>query len=182
MSEKFTCPRRAESGLHLENSPFKIAGADKDEWRKDGTCSYCGSMNQDKFMEYLEAGSVTLGPTDKSYKVYVEGVPNPNAGKPVIRTSASGPKDYVPEGKGWIKVTPLSRVTLPHFAKGHSDGSYVKVEPDGPHLFSKFYFQHLSQDQMIRFVELLNAQKLNIGYPGHFYTKPFFIAYRSDNN
>lgn len=41
----------------------------------------------------------------------------------------------------------------------------------------KFYFQHLSKEQMIRFVELLNKEKLRLGYPGYFYTRPFFIAY-----
>lgn len=40
----------------------------------------------------------------------------------------------------------------------------------------KFYFQHLSQEQQIKFIDLLNAKKLNLDYPGHFYAKPFFIA------
>ena len=41
---------------------------------------------------------------------------------------------------------------------------------------TKFYFQHLSEPQMKRFVELLNEKKLNIGEPGYFYRRPFFIA------
>ena len=41
---------------------------------------------------------------------------------------------------------------------------------------SKFYFQHLSEDQMGRFIELLNGKKLKIGYPGYFYQLPYFIA------
>lgn len=48
----------------------------------------------------------------------------------------------------------------------------VYVNPD----HRKFYFQHLSPDQGQRFVDLLNAGKLNIGPPGHFYVMPFFIS------
>ena len=40
----------------------------------------------------------------------------------------------------------------------------------------KFYFQHLSAEQQRQFVDLLNSKTLNIGYPGHFYTRPFFIG------
>lgn len=52
-----------------QRGPF--AYPETDEWSEDGTCSYCGSMNPDKFMELLEANSVTLTPTDKPTKVYV---------------------------------------------------------------------------------------------------------------
>lgn len=41
---------------------------------------------------------------------------------------------------------------------------------------NKGYFQHLSEAQMKRFVELLNEKKINIGVPGYFYTRPFFIT------
>jgi hypothetical protein len=40
---------------------------------------------------------------------------------------------------------------------------------------TKFYFQHLTDEQMQKFVELMNAKKLNIGYPGHFYVLPYFM-------
>lgn len=43
-----------------------------DTWRQDNTCSYCGSGNPDEFMRRVEARDVTLSPTDKNYKVYVE--------------------------------------------------------------------------------------------------------------
>jgi hypothetical protein len=42
--------------------------------------------------------------------------------------------------------------------------------------FAKFYFQHLSEAQQIRFVELLNAKRLKFGMPGHFYRLPYFIT------
>lgn len=41
---------------------------------------------------------------------------------------------------------------------------------------AKAYFQHLSDVQMDRFVEILNAKKMNIGHPGYFYVRPYFIA------
>lgn len=39
----------------------------------------------------------------------------------------------------------------------------------------KFYFQHLSDDERSRFVQVLNERRINIGYPGHFYVLPFFV-------
>lgn len=44
---------------------------------------------------------------------------------------------------------------------------------------AKFYYQHLSPEQMIRFVELLNQKKLKIGYPGRFYVIPYFITLKN---
>lgn len=84
-SEKFTCPRRRENCMDDPYySPFVGAGTDLDEWRPlrplgggeaiapQGyrQCSYCGSLNPDDFMQAL-LNSDQLGPTDKSYKVYV---------------------------------------------------------------------------------------------------------------
>ena len=40
----------------------------------------------------------------------------------------------------------------------------------------KFYFYHLSEEQMRAFVDLLNANKITFAFPGHFYRKPFFIV------
>ena len=40
----------------------------------------------------------------------------------------------------------------------------------------KFYFMHLSEDQKKKFVELLNANKINFSTPGKFYVLPFFIG------
>lgn len=71
--ETFECPRRAEA-------PFRLPGDDgKDTWRKgvglvdqERGCSYCGSMNPDDFLAAVKAGS-EVGPTDKNYKVYLDG-------------------------------------------------------------------------------------------------------------
>lgn len=101
------CPRRDEMV-----GPFKLP--EQDEWR-DGRCSFCGSIAPDMFLTVAEMGA-ELGPTDKDYKVYVEGAEH-----------------------------------------------------------RKFYFQHLDEAGKRHFVELLNAKKLNIGSPGHFYVLPFFM-------
>lgn len=120
-----TCPRRIEDGMADDNSPFSIAGSNRDQFRYDNTCSYCGSFNPDVLMERIEAGTVELGPTDKNYKVYLRGA-------------------------------------------------------DGSPFDSKFYFQHFSEEQKRRFIELLNEKKLKIGYPGRFYVTPFFIRMRKE--
>lgn len=55
---------------------------------------------------------------------------------------------------------------------GPTDKDYkVYVGADG-----KFYFSHLSREERQEFVELMNAKKLNIGMPGHFYVLPFFVT------
>lgn len=43
--------------------------------------------------------------------------------------------------------------------------------------WAKFYFPHLSEDQRHEFVDLLNAKKINLGYPGYFYRLPFFVIH-----
>ena len=74
-----TCPRRIENGMHTANGPFRGAGENLDSY-EDGHgmigqsrgCTYCGSMHPDDFMAAVRAGN-EIGPTDKSYKLYVDG-------------------------------------------------------------------------------------------------------------
>lgn len=40
---------------------------------------------------------------------------------------------------------------------------------------AKFYFQHLSLDQRLDFISLMNDKTLNMGTPGYFYNMPFFV-------
>lgn len=158
------CPRKAESHIGKNYTS---------EWRPDGTCSYCGSMSSGRLFEAIEAGC-EVGPTDKDYKIYVD-VPHPEAGKPCVLASANFPQT----GPGWTQVTPESRATLPLDAgqrEYFKDGHWVEVSTRGPIDHAKFYFQHLSQDERQRFVELYNAKKINIGYPGHFYVRPYFMV------
>jgi hypothetical protein len=140
-------------------------------WRDDGTCSYCGSLSPEQFFAAIDAGC-ELGPTDKNYKVYVDR-PDPRAGEPTIYGSANFKPEY---GDGWIEVTSENIGTLPTEVMRPQIGQWVQVSPRSATRHDKFYFQHLNEDERTRFVELFNAKALNIGYPGHFYTLPFFAV------
>lgn len=141
-AEDHRCPRRDDAFL----PPIGETSATPDCWGPDDACSYCGSLDPDVFMARLEANTLELGPTDKSYKVYLK----PINGGPKLKQCFRGEGD--PGGSDptrWVWTT---------------------RETD----WGKFYFQHLSEAQKRRFIELMNG-KLTIGYPGHFYRLPFFI-------
>lgn len=146
MTDTFYCPL-GPGPLSPQKPPYNGEAT----WREDQTCSYCGSLHQDVFMARLEARDVALGPTDKSYKVYVEN----KGGAVFLQTYRNCPPD--------AKCT------------GPKDCTHW-VTRDRPS--TKFYFQHLTEPQMLRFIELLKAGKLKIDYPGHFYVTPFFISYK----
>ena len=113
---EFMCGRRTE-GYPSRTFPGP------DYWRMDGTCNYCGSLSPTQLFKAID-DECEIGPTDKSYKVYIEG------------------------------------------------GKAPKV-----HGARKFYFQHLSVDEKKKFIDLLNGGKIKLGYPGHFYVRPYFIKY-----
>jgi hypothetical protein len=60
------------------NSPMRGAGQDLDRYlsrhglvgQRTG-CTYCGSLSPEAFLDAVKAGA-EIGPTDKSYKLYVE--------------------------------------------------------------------------------------------------------------
>ena len=83
MSEKHVCPRREEG------YPYSDAMKGPDTWRRGraglvgqekvgSSCSYCGSLHPDRFMELVREGW-TVGPTDKNYKAYLGPPPDPEA-------------------------------------------------------------------------------------------------------
>lgn len=53
----------------------------KNKWRDNGTCSFCGGMRPSIALEAIKSGA-TVTPTDKNYKIYIEGgtVPLPSPG------------------------------------------------------------------------------------------------------
>ena len=63
------CPRNSYA---YENSPFTFLKDHKTHWRKDNTCSFCGSLNPDALFKAIEDGA-TIVPTDKTYKIYIRG-------------------------------------------------------------------------------------------------------------
>jgi len=108
------CGRRDEiGGADVFNFPTEDAWVNRDGYL---ACNYCGSAHPDEVFKAIEAGQ-KITPTDKSYKIYIEGGP-----------------------------------------------------------FMKFYFQHFSKEECLRFIDLLNAKKIVLDEPGYFYVKPFFIA------
>lgn len=128
-------------------------------------------MNPDEFMRRLEAGE-ELEPTDKNYKVYLH-VENPLAGKIDCRASSSHP------APGYIVLDEATAGTVAWERPQDRDyylGKHVKLGTWPATKQAKFYFQHLSWEQKQRFVDLYNEQKIKLAYPGHFYTRPFFMA------
>lgn len=156
------CPRRAEHMGYMSKGAV-------DEWRdRSGypVCSWCGSLHPDALFKAIEDGC-ECGPTDKNYKLYVH-LPNPNVGKIEICGSDSGPA-FDAQGKP-------TRDDLT--AEERVDGRYRRdiSAHAPPTLQMKFYFQHLSDDERKKFVELLNAKKVKLGYPGRFYAMPYFMS------
>jgi hypothetical protein len=138
------CPR-------FQPGPWAYTG--KCNWSRhnDGCCDYCGSMNPDTFMARIEAGTVLLGTTDKSYKAYVRN----NGGEGLKQTYRNCP--------------PKSTCTYEDCTH------WVTRDHDN----QKFYFEHLSIDQRKRFVELFNERKLKFDGDSSFYTPPFFMVRQS---
>jgi hypothetical protein len=171
------CPRRSESGAFFREG--------EDVWRADQTCSFCGSLNPDFLMAHLEVGvkelgpglfkrvappAITLGPTDKNYKAYVEGLPSEDAGKRMCYSSANYEQ---PGHVAYRDLTPEDRVALERSRIQPEMGHWYRFEPGKPTRFAKFYFQHFDEGHRRRFLELLNAGMLPVA-AGGFYVLPFF--------
>lgn len=177
-------------------------------WRKgrnmanapDGLhCPWDGSMHPDEFMAYLEKPGTRLTPTDKNYKVYID----VESGEPeqmrrvssTTRKTRPGDENGMEYGRQWmtweeaVELHPELREEyeqhLRHVAslapshRWHTETTWIQVDTRGDRRESKFYFEHLSDVQKQRFVELLNEGKLNLREPGYFYARPFFIARES---
>lgn len=144
----------------------------KDWWdRRDGhrACSYCGSLSPDELFAAIEAGC-ELGPTDKSYKVYVD-LPEPNPDQMRVVSAATSKPDH----GNWVQASEENRAVIEASGWTYREGEWIQFGAKGPTINAKFYFQHLSEDECMRFVDLFNAKKIKIGSPGHFYVFPFFM-------
>lgn len=154
-------------------------GVDYGKFPDDGHCRKCGSLSAATLMERLAAGTVSLDPTDKNYKVYVH-----NEGGEKFRRSHR--VDKVEER---VAAAAANGHRLDDPALSEDDRADAAAYREGRPLdpmrnwrwvteetdHTKFYFEHLSEEQMRTFVELLNAGRLRINYPGHFYRLPFFV-------
>lgn len=121
----------------------------EDTWQAD-SCSYCGSLHPDIFMSRLKASDVILVPTDKNYKAYLRN----DGGEPFLQRYRTD--------------------NLPFEGLDSPNHTWVTRSMEE----TKFYFQHLSEEQHIEFVQLMNAGTIKFAIPGHFYVLPFFIGVR----
>lgn len=148
MTVMFTCGRRAFGQDNL------------DRWTDDKLCSYCGSMHPDVVMKGIENGRLSLGPTDKSYKVYInEAV--------TVEALAAAETQARSHGIGAMLLQDKGEAAFLQY------WAHEKKMVSGKHV-GKFYFQHLSDAQQKHFIHLHNTGKLSIGFPGRFYVTPFF--------
>lgn len=150
-----TCPRRVS-----DFGPWSREEG-QDQWTTGHSavglsCSFCGSLHPDRFMELVRDGWV-VGPTDKSYKAYL--------GRPVTDEEREQRRAQ------WVdQMSPLG--TEDRAALG---GMWDREHAQPPcSQDAKFYFQHLSPDQCGEFIDLHNSKRMAVGYPGHFYVRPFF--------
>lgn len=178
---RHTCPRRHENGMADPNSPFVGSGADLDTWTTGHgligqeaagqSCSYCGSLHPDRFMELVREGWI-VGPTDKSYKAYIS--------RPLTDEEKAERKAKWLAGFTDDEIAQSARdrdETPEEFRAGladYYDRDLGLNEASG--IEAKFYFQHLSDEQRTEFIELHNAQRMRIGVPGRFYVAPFFTG------
>lgn len=138
------------------------------------SCTYCGSLHPDRFMELARAGW-SLTPTDKAYKVYL-GPPMSQAEKDRRK------KIWRREWRGVAFTTCREDTQKPTPAEVEAQLEKLWREHGEMATWSaagmeyKFYFPHLSVDQRREFVDLYNDQALVIGYPGYFYTLPYFCV------
>lgn len=178
------CPRRAEIGIASTFPGPDHWRAERESFRVGPTCSYCGSISPAKLFELIEAGA-KLGPTDKNYKVYVD-APNPTPDELRCDMGSNGANHPGTTREGYWKqhkdLTAKERdiVLRGGMGRDHEPGYWHHFGPTGPKSWGKFYFQHLSEDEKRRFVDLLNAKAIAIGEPGYFYRLPYFMARQSE--
>ena len=160
------CPRQDREATMESQKRHVVHVQKRHGW---DCCSYCGSLLPEEFFRAIELGC-EIGPTDKTYKAYVT-VPNADVGRPQITSTAN----FNPQSEGYVQVTPEVAAQFP--SERLRLGDWVQVGAEQPTVPLKFYFQHLdTQALRDRFIELHNAKKIKIGFPGHFYVRPFFCS------
>lgn len=140
------------------------------------SCSFCGSLNPDRFMELVREGWI-VGPTDKPYKAYL--------------SRALTDDEKTARKQRWMELDGIARAIRD---LGERDGKTAEqIQSDLEHEWgqtqvpllesgggqeAKFYYQHLSEAQRDEFIDLVNSGALKIGYPGYLYVLPFFCVRR----
>jgi hypothetical protein len=167
------CPRRSEA-------PFQAPAPDR--WDGLGglggqqnvglSCSHCGSLNPDRFMELAREGW-EIGPTDKNYKAYLG---QPRSAEELTAQQASWSDGHTGRAVHQTalndgKTEEEADAAVVEFWRTHEKPLV------GSETVAKFYYQHLSEAQQHEFIELYNAKRMVIGYPGYFYARPYFCQF-----
>lgn len=171
-----TCPRRMSDfgpwdraeGLDEWTTGHGLVGQDD----VGPSCSFCGSLHPDRFMELVREGWV-VGPTDKNYKAYLE--------SPLTDEQKAAKRER------WMERDGIARAIRDLGERDGKTAEQVQADLDDEwtrqasgwlhgEQSAKFYYQHLSAEQRAEFIELVNSGRMVIGYPGHFYRLPFFCG------
>ena len=170
--ETQTCPRRMHDMGHWEREEGLdtwTSGAGLSS--QDGpSCSFCGSLHPDHFMELVRDGWV-VGPTDKPYKAYLA--------RPLTDEEQADHKAR------WLAGFTAQELRDSALAKGETVAAvraaleatyHSQIAPlASGSREAKFYFQHLSPEQQQEFVDLYRTHRMVVGYPGRFYVPPYFM-------
>lgn len=144
------------------------------------TCSFCGSLHPDRFMDLIRQHWVVV-PTDKNYKAYL--------GRPLTAgEKAQRKRQWMEAEHGIAKaIRDLGAREGKTPEQITADLEHEWPASEGPLMAShgqeaKFYYQHLSEAQRRDFISLYNAGEMTVGYPGHFYRLPFFCVPPADTS
>lgn len=161
-----TCPRRMQ-----EFGPWPREEG-QDAWMSGAvgpSCSFCGSLHPDRFMELVREGWI-VGPTDKGYKAYL--------------MPPATDEEKAQHKERWLAGFTTDEVRRAAEEQGETPEQYRaelqtvyerQVAPlNGSDKQVKFYYQHLSEEQRGEFIDLHNNGRMMLGSPGHFYQPPFF--------
>lgn len=146
----------------------------RNEWRADDTCSFCGGWRPSRFLEAIAQGC-EVTPTDKSYKLYID-VPDPDAGK--MRIYGSSNSVEKPSGDGWERWDNARAKADGWGEKDDPDDNWMLIGPTPALKTMKCYTNHFSEAQAVAFVELCETGKVKFKFPGHLYRPLAFGEYR----
>ncbi|WP_297827405.1 hypothetical protein [Mycobacterium sp.] len=163
--EEHRCPRRAEA-IHQAPGPDTWTSRESLSGGIGPTCSYCGSLHPDTFMEKIRAGWI-VEPTDKPYKAYLDKPYSPEDLERIKTTSA--------EWKAVRRIKLREGLTEDEAtAAADTDWNQHEAPMLTGRTVAKFYFTHLSAELRTEFLELHNNGGMRLSYPGHFYVRPYF--------
>lgn len=110
-----------------------------------------------------------------------EGVGHPNPGPCCSFCGSLHPEKFLELiADGWT-VEPTDK-TYKAYLPLTLDRPRSDVDPEAPLSVAffggraKFYYQHFTEEQMQRFVDLYDDNTMRLGRPGYFYRMPFFMA------